>query len=202
MRRCSGDDAGPVQRHHPRNAVMLARRTQIQKPTVLLVHSSIGTDTGGGRACRMLVEEFANRNIEAITAAHFEDARAVIVSDASIRAVMIDWSMPDEDGKTNDNATARQLIETVRDRNDRIPIFLLTAARQGQDAHDRDHRGHRRAGLAAGGRLDLHLRPRAGGHAHLHRIAVRTAHHGDVQLLPGPRILLAYARATPAAPPS
>ncbi len=105
---------------------MLARRTQILKPTVLLVHSGIGTDTGAGRACRMLVEEFANRNIEAITASHFEDARAVIVSDASVRAVMIDWSMPGEDGASKDNTVARQLIRDVRDRNDRVPIFLLT----------------------------------------------------------------------------
>jgi len=104
---------------------MLERRTQRQKPAVLLVHSRIGTDTAGGRACKQLVDEFAGRSIDTVTAAHVEDAQATIISDTSLRAVMLDWSLPGEDGKSN-NAAAASLIKTLRARNERIPIFLLT----------------------------------------------------------------------------
>ena len=105
---------------------MLERHTQVQKPSVLLAYSDIGTDSAGGRACRLLIDEFADRNIETVTAGHFEDARATIVSDASVRAVMIDWSMPNGDGTAADHSAASSLISEVRARNDRIPIFLLT----------------------------------------------------------------------------
>lgn len=105
---------------------MLERRTQRQRPAVLLVHSQIGTDTAGGRACKQLVDEFARRSIDTVTAAHVEDARATIISDTSLRAVMIDWSLPGEDGKTSNNDAAASLIKTLRARNERVPIFLLT----------------------------------------------------------------------------
>ncbi len=104
---------------------MLERRMHYQKPTVLLVHSQIGTETAGGRACSMLVDELDTRNVDTITASHFEDARAITVSDASIRAVLLDWSMPNGNGK-GENAAATSLIRTIRERNARIPIFLLT----------------------------------------------------------------------------
>ena len=46
---------------------MLERRNQRQKLRALLIHAHIGSDNAGGRACRILVEEFANRNIETVT---------------------------------------------------------------------------------------------------------------------------------------
>ncbi|MET0892617.1 MAG: Orn/Lys/Arg decarboxylase N-terminal domain-containing protein [Pseudoxanthomonas sp.] len=105
---------------------MLEQRRQRRKMSALLAHSKIGTETAGGRACRRLVDEFADRSVDIVTAAHASDARATIVSDTSIRAVILDWSMPGEDGKLADNAAASELIRTIRARNDRIPIFLLT----------------------------------------------------------------------------
>ena len=105
---------------------MLERQAQLQKFRVLLVHPSIGTDSAGGRACELLIDEFANRNIQVTTAVDLPDARAAIVSDAAIHAMMIDWSLPAEDGSTKDNAAATGLIETIRARNERVPIFLMT----------------------------------------------------------------------------
>ncbi|MHA6203659.1 Orn/Lys/Arg family decarboxylase [Dyella soli] len=104
---------------------MLERRNQRLKLRVLLVHPSIGTDSAGGRACRTLAAEFADLNIETVTANAHEDARATIVSDAAIYAMMIDWSMPDDDGKERDNAAATSLIKTIRARNENVPIFLF-----------------------------------------------------------------------------
>lgn len=105
---------------------MLARRAQRQKFRVLLVHPKIGTDTAGGRACHLLLDEFEDRNVETTTAIDLPDAHAAIVSDAAIHAMLIDWSLPDEDGSTKDNDAALSLIKTIRTRNERVPIFLLT----------------------------------------------------------------------------
>ena len=53
---------------------MLERRNLRQKLRVLLVHSKVGTDSAGGRACRTLEQEFADRNIETTTASTVDDA--------------------------------------------------------------------------------------------------------------------------------
>ncbi|HVK51485.1 MAG TPA: Orn/Lys/Arg decarboxylase N-terminal domain-containing protein, partial [Pseudoxanthomonas sp.] len=105
---------------------MLERRSQRVKMRVLLVHPRIGSESAGGRACRIVIQEFADRNIETETAMDVEDASAILLSDASIQAVMLDWSLPHEDGQIGDPPAAAGLIETIRSRNDRIPIFLLT----------------------------------------------------------------------------
>lgn len=106
---------------------MLERRSQRQKYRVLLVHPNARTvDSAGGRACATLVEEFADRNIETVIATTIDDAQAIVVSDTAIQAMLIDWSLPNEDGGTRDNAAAISLIETIRARNENVPIFLLT----------------------------------------------------------------------------
>ena len=106
---------------------MLERRNQRQKFRVLLAHAQAGSlDSAGGRACRTLAEEFADRNIETVMASALEDARATIVSDAAIHAMLIDWSLPDDSGKSQNNDAAISLITLIRSRNENVPIFLLT----------------------------------------------------------------------------
>lgn len=105
---------------------MLERRNLRQKLRVLLVHPKIGTDSAAGRACRTLEQEFTDRNIETTTASTVDDARSSIVSDAGIHAVLIDWSLPGEDGEERDNAAAIELISLIRARNDSVPIFLMS----------------------------------------------------------------------------
>lgn len=106
---------------------MLERRDQRQKLRVLLVHAQIGTETAGGRACATLIAEFAARNIETVTATALEDARATIISDAAIHALLIDWALP---GAAQGGGAAVDLIQTVRSRNEYVPIFLLTGRDQ------------------------------------------------------------------------
>lgn len=105
---------------------MLERRNLRQKLRVLLVHSKVGTDSAGGRACRALENEFSDRNIETTTASTMEDARSSITSDASIFAMLIDWSLPGKDGMARDNSAATELITLIRSRNENAPIFLMT----------------------------------------------------------------------------
>src|SRR5688572_5609281 len=105
---------------------MLARTAQRQKLRVLLAHRQLGTDKAGGRACKALVEEFARRNIEAVTANTGEDARAIAASDAALHALLIDWSLPGDGDKGSDDTASAALIAAIRARNERVPLFLLT----------------------------------------------------------------------------
>ncbi|RDI96962.1 arginine decarboxylase [Dyella solisilvae] len=105
---------------------MLERRNQRQKLRVLLVHHQANTDSAAGRASRVLANEFTDRNIDTIVVSTADDARATIMSDASINALLLDWSLPDDTGSEHGNAAAISLIHMVRSRNEQLPIFLMS----------------------------------------------------------------------------
>src|SRR5688572_1446752 len=87
----------------------------------LIVDDELASATAEGRAARSLVTEMQSRQIEVVEAHSCEDGRSVITSDSAIHALLIDWSL----GNDKNHARARALIEFVRSRNDKIPIFLL-----------------------------------------------------------------------------
>jgi arginine decarboxylase len=100
---------------------MITRNVKRISLRALIVDDELGTNTAEGRAARALVTEMQGRNIEVIEALSAEDGRSVITSDSAIHALLIDWSLGDD----KNHARARGLIEYVRSRNDKIPIFLL-----------------------------------------------------------------------------
>ena len=100
---------------------MISRSIKRISLRALIVDDELGTPTAEGRAARALVTEMQGRNIEVIEALSAEDGRAVITSDSAIHALLIDWSLGDD----KNHARSRALIEFVRSRNDKIPIFLL-----------------------------------------------------------------------------
>ncbi len=100
---------------------MITRSIKRISLRALIVDDELGTPTAEGRAARALVTEMQGRNIEVIEALSAEDGRAVITSDSAIHALLIDWSLGDD----KNHARSRALIEFVRSRNDKIPIFLL-----------------------------------------------------------------------------
>jgi len=100
---------------------MISRSIKRISLRALIVDDELGTPTAEGRAARALVTEMQGRNIEVVEALSAEDGQAVITSDSAIHALLIDWSL----GNDRNHARARALIEYVRSRNDKIPIFLL-----------------------------------------------------------------------------
>src|SRR5215510_15837291 len=100
---------------------MITRNVKRISLRALIVDDELGTNTAEGRAARALVTEMQGRNVEVVEALSAEDGRAVITSDSAIHALLIDWSLGDD----RNHARARGLIEYVRSRNDKIPIFLL-----------------------------------------------------------------------------
>jgi len=100
---------------------MITRSTKRLSLRALIVDDELGHPTAEGRAARALVTEMQGRGIEVVEALSAEDGRSVITSDSAIHALLIDWSLADD----KNHARSRGLIEFVRSRNDKIPIFLL-----------------------------------------------------------------------------
>ena len=100
---------------------MIERSIKRWSMRALIVDDELGTPTAEGRAAGALVEEMKGRAIEVIEATSAEDGMSVITSDSGIHAVLLDWTLGDD----KDHARARALLEYVRSRNDKIPIFLL-----------------------------------------------------------------------------
>jgi len=108
---------------------MISRSIKRISLRALIVDDELGTPTAEGRAARALVTEMQGRNIEVIEALSAEDGHAVITSDSAIHALLIDWSLGDD----KNHARSRGLIEYVRSRNDKIPIFLLAERGEAAD---------------------------------------------------------------------
>ncbi len=100
---------------------MITRGIKRLSLRALIVDDELGTSTAEGRAARALVTEMQGRNVEVVEALSAEDGKAVITSDSAIHALLIDWSL----GEDKNHARARGLIDYVRSRNDKIPIFML-----------------------------------------------------------------------------
>jgi len=100
---------------------MISRSNKRISLRALIVDDELGAATAEGRAARALVTEMQGRNIEVVESISAEDGQSVITSDSAIHALLLDWSLGDD----KNHARARALIEYVRSRNDKIPIFLL-----------------------------------------------------------------------------
>ena len=100
---------------------MIQRSIKRLSLRALVVDDELPAMTAEGRATRALVQELKDRGIEVVEAESAEDGKSVVMSDSAIHAVLLDWTL----GRDNDHARARWLLEFVRSRNDKIPIFLM-----------------------------------------------------------------------------
>src|SRR3954466_1163499 len=105
---------------------MITRSTKRISLRALMVDDELGAATAEGRAAGALVQELQERGIEVVTATSAEDGHSVIVSDSAIHTILIDWTLDGDE----DHSRARGLLELVRSRNDKVPIFLM--AERGQ----------------------------------------------------------------------
>ena len=86
---------------------MLTNNPNASRPRVLIVDDElIKLDTALGRAAKNLVAGLEARNIEVVTALSFEDGLAVVGSDASLRAVLLNWNLGANDETSHAHATA------------------------------------------------------------------------------------------------
>ncbi len=100
---------------------MIERSIKRLSLRALVVDDELSSPTAEGRAARTLVQELQGRTIEVVEAGSAEDGMSVIVSDSALHAILVDWTLGDDPG----HARARELLQFVRSRNDKIPIFLM-----------------------------------------------------------------------------
>src|SRR4051812_12016606 len=106
---------------------MIQRSIKRLSLRALVVDDELASATSEGRAARALVQELQGRALEVVEALSAEDGMSVIVSDSAIHAILLDWTLGEDDEA---HTRARALLEFVRARNDKIPIFLM--AERGQ----------------------------------------------------------------------
>jgi arginine decarboxylase len=95
------------------------------RPRVLVVDDDLAKlDTALGRAVESLAAALEVRNIDVIKAISFEDGQAIVVSDATVRAVLLDWNLGLNVGGTHEQATA--LLHRFRERHENAPVFLIS----------------------------------------------------------------------------
>src|SRR5271165_114555 len=102
---------------------MIERTNRAAQLKALIVDDELNDATAWGRASRALVEELEARQVEMVKAISPEDGSAVVVSDAGIHAVLVDWSFGADDAATHSRAQA--LLKQLRARNEDIPVFLM-----------------------------------------------------------------------------
>src|SRR5262249_9028439 len=100
---------------------MLERTTKRLSLKALIVDDELAAQTAEGRATRALVQELQGRSIEIVEAESAEDGMSVVISDSAIHAILLDWTL----GRDADHARATRLLEFVRARNEKLPIFLM-----------------------------------------------------------------------------
>ena len=93
-------------------------------------------DTALGRAAENLAKALEARNVEVVRASSFEDGQAIVGSDASLRAVMLDWNLGLNSDGTSRQATA--LLHKLRERQAECPYF---SSRNANVRGDHDDRG-------------------------------------------------------------
>ena len=94
------------------------------RPRVLMVDDELAKlNTALGRATESLAAALEARNVEVVRAVSYEDGHAIVASDASLRAVLLDWNLGPNTESTHAQATA--LLHKLRERHAEAPVFLL-----------------------------------------------------------------------------
>ena len=107
----------------------MQRTTRRISRRVLIVDPEIErSGSSSAQRVRAFEEELRARDIEAVEAYSFEDGLAVGVSDAGLDCILVNWTACTSD--ENALASGTELLRTIRQRNAKIPIFLMASRRR------------------------------------------------------------------------
>src|SRR4029077_14624719 len=103
---------------------MLNPSTVPLRSRVLVVDDELAKlDTALGRSAESLAAALEARNLDVIRALSYEDGYAIVASDASLRALLLDWNLGLNSEGSHAQATA--LLHKLRERHATAPVFLL-----------------------------------------------------------------------------
>ena len=100
----------------------MTRGERLITTKVLIINDELTALTANGRAVRALVQELREGDITVIEASSADDGRSVVLSDPSIQGILLDWTLSDDD---TDHDKAKALLRLIRERNTRLPVFLI-----------------------------------------------------------------------------
>jgi len=110
---------------------MIERRAERIHFKTLIIDDELGLATAGGRALRSLIDELESWEIEVVEAKSAEDGMSVIVSDAALHSILLDWDLGDDASQSHSKAL--DLVALVRSRDDKVPIFLMAEREQASE---------------------------------------------------------------------
>jgi arginine decarboxylase len=91
---------------------------------VLLIASEVGgTESVSDRAMERLCEAIHEEGYRVVRTSTPEDGLALVKSDPSFSAILLDWDLPEN--VQFDERAALRIIRAVRRRNGKVPIFLI-----------------------------------------------------------------------------
>lgn len=103
---------------------MLNPHTGPLRPRVLFVDDSLAKpSTALGRSAESLAQALEARNVEVVRSLSFEDGHAIVGVDASIRALLLNWTLGSNGVKSHAQATA--LLHKLSERHANAPVFLI-----------------------------------------------------------------------------
>lgn len=88
----------------------------------LLIASTPDKRTVFGRALDQLISDVEERAISVLVSESLDDATAILQSDPAIQCVLLSWELDRSEG----HAACIELLATLRRRNTRVPVFLLS----------------------------------------------------------------------------
>lgn len=90
---------------------------------VLMIYEGLSENTAQARAVRAMKDDLEAKDVTVVVAETIADAEAVIVSDPTVQCVLLKI-----DEKNHECCSrAEQVLETVRSRNQDVPVFLLAS---------------------------------------------------------------------------
>ncbi|MFV9075044.1 Orn/Lys/Arg decarboxylase N-terminal domain-containing protein [Serratia fonticola] len=88
---------------------------------VLMVHTENPHRAAINRAVNALATDLSKLGVNVTYSTDYEDACSIISSDTTIQCVVLDWVLQEDES----NQKSRAVINSVRERNPRTPIFLM-----------------------------------------------------------------------------
>lgn len=90
---------------------------------VLIAGEKGGTESVADRAMERLVNAIEEEGYEVVRTSTPEDGLSLVMSDPSHSAILLDWDLEGEN--QFDERAALQILRAVRQRNKKIPVFLI-----------------------------------------------------------------------------
>ena len=103
---------------------MIDHRAQQFRARALIIDDDLAKlETSIGRAAEKLARTLEERGVDVARAYSLEDGQALVVSDASIQAVLLNWDLGADD--KGSHRQAMELLEKLHERHGEVPVFLL-----------------------------------------------------------------------------